>query len=156
MPLPCAFTSGNGKKQKNEVAGANVRGRIKRLKQSGDSSQAEPTPAVASTTLRAARSGQWMEAEAMRRWALEQLESRAGPVELVVDLSGIEHLDASALQILLAVLAEQRRRDGVLRLVHGSDRLRRWFEFAGAAELLGSEDDPASTAMEESQACAKF
>jgi len=146
------------KSTKDGVAGANVGGRAKRVKQSGESSQAEPAAAAASTTLHAARSGQWVEAEAMRRWAMEQLGSPAGPTrELVVDLGGLEHLDASALEVLLAIRAEQRVRNGVLRLVHASHGLRRWFEYAGAAGLLGCGDgDRASAAMEESHACAKF
>jgi anti-anti-sigma factor len=137
------------------AGGANVGGRARRVKQNGDKSQAKPA-AAAAMTLHAARSGQWMEAEAMRRWALEQLERPPEATrEIVVDLSGIEHLDASALQILLAIAAGQRGRDGALRLAHGSAGLRRWFEFAGAQELLGSGDD-AAAATEESQACAKF
>jgi anti-anti-sigma regulatory factor len=49
-----------------------------------------------------------------------------------------EHLDTSALQILLALDREQRQRGGQLRLENPSASLRRWFDYAGAGALLGS------------------
>jgi anti-anti-sigma factor len=130
-------------------------GRAKRPRQKKDNHQTEPA-AASSTTLHAARSGQWMEAESMRRWAIEQLQQPPEATrELVIDLTGIGHLDASALQVLLAMGAEQRKREGVLRLAHASEGLRRWFGYAGAEGLL-DQGDGGSAAMEGSEACAKF
>ncbi len=105
--------------------------------------QAEPPMGAPAVTLHAARSGQWIEAEAIRRWAVEQPEPPAGASpanapELILDLSGLEHLDTSALQILLALDREQRQRGGQLRLENPSASLRRWFDYAGAGALLGS------------------
>ncbi len=99
--------------------------------------------APASVRIHAARSGQWIEAETLRCWAMEQIESRtdASPgivPALTLDLSGLEHLDTSALQILLALDRKQRQRGSQLRLENPSQSLRRWFDYAGAGGLLGS------------------
>jgi anti-anti-sigma factor len=58
---------------------------------------------------------------------------------LVLDLRDIDYLEASALQIVLAIAAEQRRRGRHLQLVNASAELGRWFELAGAAGLLQSD-----------------
>ncbi|MFP5227346.1 MAG: STAS domain-containing protein [Acidobacteriota bacterium] len=88
--------------------------------------------------LHASRAGEWMEASAIRAWALEQFQSSGERTRaLVLDLEGIDHLDASALQVLLAIGVEQRRRGGHLHLEQVSAGLRSWFGFAGATELLG-------------------
>jgi hypothetical protein len=99
--------------------------------------QAEKTPATPVVRLRPERSGQWMEASALRQWAMEQLNGSEPPRELVIDLEGLEHLDASALQVLMALRAEQTRRDGILRFEHASASLQPWFAWAGAAEWAG-------------------
>lgn len=83
--------------------------------------------------MHAARSGQWMEAAAIRRWGLE---SRPDISMIVLDLEGLEHLDASALQVLLAIGHEQRRHGRDLRLKNVSEGLRRWFDYAGADGLF--------------------
>ena len=54
--------------------------------------------------------------------------------DVTLNLDGIEHLDASALQILLALETEQKRRGGRLELGNVSQHLRHWFEYAGATE----------------------
>jgi anti-anti-sigma factor len=111
--------------------------------------------AVPSVRLHPGRSGEWMEASAMRTWAMEQLELCQGkPVgDLVLDLEGLEYLDASALQVLLAMDAEQNRRGGILRLEHISDGLQQWFDYAGAAGLPGLGERK-KEAVAESQAHA--
>ncbi len=52
----------------------------------------------------------------------------------VLNLGRLDHLDASARQILLALDAEQKRRGRTLELANASPHLRQWFEYAGAAD----------------------
>jgi len=59
------------------------------------------------------RSGDWMPAEELKEAA-------------------IAALDASAMQILLALEAEQKNRGQHLHLVNASPQLRQWFELSGA------------------------
>ncbi|HVT99209.1 MAG TPA: STAS domain-containing protein [Acidobacteriaceae bacterium] len=112
---------------------------------------AEKPPAVAGVRLHPERSGQWMEASALRQWALEQLNCDEPARELVIDLEGLEHLDASALQVLLALRAEQVRRGGVLRFEHASPGLRPWFVWAGAAECAGFAEPGKQAAAEKGE-----
>jgi anti-anti-sigma factor len=87
------------------------------------------------------RSGDWMPAEELQRIALAASgESK----DVTVNLSKVDHLDASALQILLALDAEQKRRGRNLQLANASAHLRQWFEYAGVAEcfsMTGPEND---------------
>ena len=75
----------------------------------------------------------WASAEQLRLHALELLESN---LDLTVDFSGIESLDASTLQILLALEIEQANKNLRLCITGISPGLLRWFEYAGAAGLL--------------------
>ena len=77
------------------------------------------------------RSGEWMPSEDLREVALAALEAGG---DVAVNLDRIDHLDASALQILLALSVEQKRRGKDLQLAHASPALQKWFEFAGAAD----------------------
>lgn len=77
------------------------------------------------------RSGGWMPPEDLRAAALDAL-SASGDVAL--NLQGIDHLDASALQILLALDTEQKKRGQNLHLANASLHLRQWFDFAGVAD----------------------
>ena len=72
-----------------------------------------------------------MPAEELRAAALGAVE--AGH-DVTLHLGGIDHLDASALQILLALDAEQKRCGRQLEVTNTSPHLRQWFEYAGAAE----------------------
>lgn len=60
--------------------------------------------------------------------------------EVTVNLGKVDHLDASALQILLALDAEQQRQGRHLKLANASPHLRQWFEYAGATEHLSMTD----------------
>jgi anti-anti-sigma regulatory factor len=77
------------------------------------------------------RSGDWMPAEELLAAALGAIE---GGSDVTLNLGGIDHLDASALQILLALDTEQKRRGRQLEVANASPHLRKWFEYAGAAE----------------------
>lgn len=72
-----------------------------------------------------------MPPEDLRAAALAAL-SASGDVAL--NLQGIDHLDASALQILLALDTEQKKRGQNLHLASVSLQLRQWFDFAGVAD----------------------
>ncbi len=72
-----------------------------------------------------------MPPEDLRAAALAAL-SASGDVAL--NLQGIDHLDASALQILLALDTEQKKRGQNLHLASVSLHLRQWFDFAGVAD----------------------
>lgn len=56
--------------------------------------------------------------------------------DLTLDLERIDHLDASALQILLAAGTEMEKCGKNFRLVKASAHLRKWFEFAGADQCI--------------------
>jgi len=81
----------------------------------------------------AGRDGDWMPAEDLREAGLAAL---AEGKSFSIDLGNIGHLDASALQILLALDAEQRKRGVRLNLISSSPALRQWFELAGAGQQL--------------------
>lgn len=94
-----------------------------------------------------------MEASALRLGAIELLAGKPGAPAgaLVLDLEGLEHLDTSALQVLLAIGAELRRRGGTLQLEHVSASLLQWFAYAGAAELTGFAAERKEAAAGEGQ-----
>lgn len=72
-----------------------------------------------------------MPAEELRAVALGALE--AGN-DITLNLDRVDHLDASALQILLALSAEQKKRGRDFQLVNASPNLLQWFGLAGAAD----------------------
>lgn len=53
--------------------------------------------------------------------------------DMTFNLDKIDHLDASALQILLALDAEQKKIGRHLQFERVSLNLRHWFEYSGAA-----------------------
>jgi anti-anti-sigma regulatory factor len=161
-------------------------GRARRRRGGAEVADSEPRPpesvagAPPASTMRIAHAGQWIEAEELRQRVMVFLRDDPDPagkpsagvaakldnssnlaldltLDLTLDLSGVDHLDASALQILLALEAEQRRRGRRLHLVHPSEPLRQWFEYAGAAELLSlrAQAAPQSTPQEEPANCEK-
>lgn len=72
-----------------------------------------------------------MPAEELKRAAMAALDEG---LDVTIDFDGLDHLDASALQILLALNAEQKRLGRNLRLANASSHLQRWFEYSGATE----------------------
>jgi anti-anti-sigma factor len=79
------------------------------------------------------RAGDWMPAEELRKTALAASGENK---DVTVNLGKVDHLDASALQILLALDAEQKRRGHNLQLANASPHLRQWLEYAGVAECF--------------------
>jgi anti-anti-sigma factor len=92
--------------------------------------EAEPR-AAQHAVIEVERSGDWMPAEELRKTAIAALETND---ETTLNLGGIDHLDASAMQILLALDSEQKSRGQHLHLANTSPRLRQWFELSGAAD----------------------
>jgi len=82
------------------------------------------------------RSGDWMPVEELQKAALEALQQGG---DITLDLTNVDHLDASALQILLALDAEQKQRGHRLQLIRLSAQLRIWFGYAGALDIFSVE-----------------
>jgi anti-anti-sigma regulatory factor len=53
---------------------------------------------------------------------------------VTLNLDKVDHLDASVLQILLALDVEHKKQGRQLHLENASPDLLQWFEFAGAVE----------------------
>jgi len=82
-------------------------------------------------------SGEWLPAEDLRDASLSALDAGS---EVTVNLNGIDHLDASSLQILLALAAGKDEQGQPLRLENSSPQLRQWFAYAGAAEKFPASE----------------
>jgi anti-anti-sigma regulatory factor len=80
------------------------------------------------TVIAVERSGDWMPADELREAALVSV--REGK-DLTLDLDKVDHLDASALQILLALEAAQKEPALHTDLANASPHLRQWFDYAG-------------------------
>jgi anti-anti-sigma factor len=97
----------------------------------GKNAQLPDSPAKELEVIEVEREGDWMPVEELRAAALAVLAENR---DLTLDLKHVDHLDASALQILLAFDTEQKARARQLRLKNVSEHLRQWFVFAGVAE----------------------
>ena len=82
------------------------------------------------TVIAVERSGEWMPVEELRDAALQAV---AAGHDVTIDLDKLAYLDASALQILLALQAAQKKAGRRLELHNASPDLQQWFEFAGAS-----------------------
>lgn len=89
--------------------------------------QAEPN--LEQQLIEVERSGDWMPAEELHASAVAAASSGKN---VTLNLDRINHLDASALQILLALDADLKQRGRNLKLAKASPQLLKWFEFAGA------------------------
>ena len=83
------------------------------------------------------RCGEWMPSEELRDIAMTAL---AASTDIRVNVERIDHLDASAMQILLAIEAKQKNSGQLLELVNSSPKLREWFEISGAADHFFVDD----------------
>ena len=90
--------------------------------------KASPIATVTETVIIVTREGDWLPPEELRAIALSAVDTDGN---LTVNLEGVEYLDASALQTLLALAAERKKRGKGLRLANASLALSRWFEYAG-------------------------
>lgn len=84
-----------------------------------------------------AGSGDWLTSEELKEVALKSVGEGKN---VTLSLNGVEHLDASALQILLAWDAEQKRSGSQLCFMDVSPSLHQWFNHAGAAAHFSMND----------------
>jgi anti-anti-sigma factor len=77
------------------------------------------------------RLGDWMPVEELREAALQALGEGK---DVTLNLKNVDHLDASALQILLTLGMEQKKCGRRLDLIHVSSHLRQWFDYSGAVD----------------------
>ena len=99
-----------------------------------DAREAKPT--ATETVINATRDGEWLPPDEFRAVALSAVQAEG---DLTVNLQGVDHLDASALQILLALAAERKKRGRGLCLANASTPLSHWFEYAGGRENISAE-----------------
>jgi|HubBroStandDraft_2_1064218.scaffolds.fasta_scaffold476112_1 anti-anti-sigma factor len=95
-----------------------------------------PGQAATESIIAVTRDGDWLSPEEFRSVALAAADADGN---LTLNLQGVDHLDASALQILLALAAERKKRGKGLRLANISLALSRWFEYAGGRENISPE-----------------
>jgi anti-anti-sigma factor len=72
-----------------------------------------------------------MPVEELREAALKVLSEGE---DVTLNLKNVDHLDASALQILLTLGMEQKKRGRQLDLINVSPQLRQWFCYSGAGD----------------------
>lgn len=80
-----------------------------------------------------AHAEEWVPADELRTAALAVLGEER---DVVLELNQVSHLDASALQVLLALNVELKSRGHQLRLMNSSPQLQQWFAYAGVAEVF--------------------
>ncbi len=107
--------------------GEKARTRSSRLADPQVESQAEPK--IEKQLIEVERSGDWMPADELHASAVAAASAGS---DVTLNLDRIDHLDASALQILLALDADLGKRGRKLELAKASPHLLKWFEFAGA------------------------
>jgi anti-anti-sigma factor len=106
-----------------------------RLKRKPTNSE-DKKPTATETVIDVTRDGDWLPPEEFRAVALSAAQREGN---LTVNLQGVDHLDASALQILLALAAERKKRGRRLYLSNASTSLSHWFEYAGGRENISAE-----------------
>lgn len=112
--------------------GINGEGTKKKAKRRADPSEAEKESDTAAA-IRCSRSGEWLPGEELRAAALDAAHTTS---DVTLDLSDVDHLDGSTLQILLALDKDRREKGLSLHLVNASALLSRWFEYAGTPAHL--------------------
>jgi len=60
--------------------------------------------------------------------------------KLVIDLSGVGFMSSAGMRIILATLQTARQKGGDLRLVGGSNNIRRTLEFSGFTKIMQMYD----------------
>lgn len=80
--------------------------------------------------VKAADAGEWLPAETLKA---EFVRAVVDGKSITVDLDSLTHLDAGALQVLLAAELELKRSSKSLTLENVSDDLKAWLGYAGAS-----------------------
>jgi anti-sigma B factor antagonist len=70
----------------------------------------------------------------MRRHLLDLLD--AGHVDVIIDMTTVEFMDSSGLNVLVGALRAVRPSGGTLRVVAGSRHLKQLFEITGVHKIL--------------------
>jgi anti-anti-sigma regulatory factor len=96
----------------------------------------EKKPTVTEAVIHVTREGDWLPPAELRTIALKAVDAEG---DLTVDLQGVDHLDASALQILLALARERKLQGRTVILADASSSLAHWFEYAGGRENISHE-----------------
>lgn len=79
------------------------------------------------------RDGEWVPGEEFQAEAVKLLDAGAN---IRADLEGIDYLDASSLQILLAIHAGQKAKNRGFSMTGLSPALHQWFRYAGVEQEL--------------------
>jgi len=95
-----------------------------------------PSGTVTETVILVTRDGEWLPPRDFHALALSAADVDGN---LTVNLEGVDYLDASALQILLALAVQRKQRGRGLGLENASTALSRWFEYAGGREHISPE-----------------
>jgi ABC-type transporter Mla MlaB component len=95
--------------------------------------QFRPHSAPPTALLEAGRAGNWLPPEELLRLARSAADTGT---DVTLSLGNLDHLDTTALQVLLALQAECRKHGKSLQLLHVSPALARWFACAGASHHL--------------------
>jgi anti-anti-sigma factor len=82
------------------------------------------------------RSGEWLPPEELHAKAMEAAQATT---DVTLDLTEVDHLDARALQILLALARDRQEKGRALHLLNASPVLRQWFEYAGTTSYLSTQ-----------------
>jgi anti-anti-sigma regulatory factor len=91
---------------------------------------------VTETVIYVTRDGEWLPPEEMHAVARSSANAEGN---LTVNLRGVDHLDGSSLQILLALATERKRLGAPLTLAETSTQLSNWFEYAGERGNISPE-----------------
>ncbi|HXP08092.1 MAG TPA: STAS domain-containing protein [Acidobacteriaceae bacterium] len=88
------------------------------------------------TVIDVTRDGDWLPSDEFCAAARSAAQVEG---DLTINLQGVDHLDASALQILLALAVERKKRGRGLYLANASTSLSHWFEYAGGRDKISAE-----------------
>ena len=93
-------------------------------------------PTATETVIDVTRDGDWLPSDEFCAAARSAAQVEG---DLTINLQGVDHLDASALQILLALAVERKKRGRGLYLANASTSLSHWFEYAGGRDKISAE-----------------
>jgi len=82
------------------------------------------------------RAGEWMAAEELKSELLDWKDQNHAPV---LDLAGINYMEASCLQVIVAFQNGNPDKGQALTFENISPGLREWIKFAGATDFFGKQ-----------------
>jgi anti-anti-sigma factor len=96
----------------------------------------EPNTNATETVIDVTSNGDWLPPDEFCSAARSAAQVEG---DLTINLQGVDYLDASALQILLALAVERKKQGRGLYLANTSTSLSHWFEYAGGRENISAE-----------------